>query len=69
MMEIFHKRLEELRRENRLTQQQMADLLDIKQPSCARYEDGSCEPNLKRLVIIADTFGVTVDYLLGRKEY
>ena len=69
MMEIFHKRLEELRRENRLTQQQMADLLDIKQPSNARYEDASCEPNLKRLVIIADTFGVTVDYLLGRKEY
>ena len=69
MMEIFHKRLEELRRENRLTQQHMADLLGIKQPSYARYEDGSCEPNLERLVIIADTFGVTVDYLLGRKEY
>ena len=47
----------------------MADLLGIKQPSYARYEDGSTEPNLHRLCIIADTFEVSVDYLLGRKEY
>lgn len=68
-MEIFHKRLEELRKENHLTQKRMAEILKIKQPSYARYEDGTTEPNLERLVIIADTFGVTIDYLLGRKEY
>ena len=68
-MKIFCERLEEVRRENHYTQKQMADLLGIKQPSYARYEDGSTEPNLHRLCIIADTFEVSVDYLLGRKEY
>lgn len=68
-MEIFHKRLETLRKENHLTQKQMAEILKIKQPSYARYEDGTTEPNLDRLSMIADTLGVTVDYLLGRKEY
>lgn len=68
-MKTFYEKLEKLRKENGLTQQQMATLLGIKQPSYARYEDGTTEPNLERLIIIADTFDVSVDYLLGRKEY
>ena len=68
-METFCEKLEKLRKENGLTQAHMANLLGIKQPSYARYEDGTTEPNLERLVIIADTFDVSVDYLLGRKEY
>lgn len=68
-MKTFYEKLEKLRKENGLTQQQMATILKIKQPSYARYEDGTTEPNLERLVIIADTFDVSVDYLLGRKEY
>ena len=68
-MKIFCENLEKLRKENGFTQQHMANLLGIKQPSYARYEDGTTEPNLQRLVIIADTFDVSVDYLLGRKEY
>jgi transcriptional regulator with XRE-family HTH domain len=47
----------------------MADILKIKQPSYARYEDGTTQPSLEKLVIIADTLGVSVDYLLGREEY
>ena len=68
-MKIFQQRLEELRKENNLTQKQMAEILHIKQPSYARYEDGTTQPSLEKLVIIADTLGVSVDYLLGREEY
>ena len=67
-MKIFQQRLEQLRKENRLTQKQMADILNIKQPSYARYEDGTTQPSLEKLVIIADTLGVSVDYLLGRED-
>ena len=68
-MKFFYETLEKLRKESGYTQQQMANFLGIKQPSYARYEDGTTEPNLERLCIIADTFDVSVDYLLGRKEY
>ncbi|MCQ2399272.1 MAG: helix-turn-helix domain-containing protein [Clostridia bacterium] len=34
-----------------------------------RYENGTSEPSQENLVKIADLFGVSVDYLLGRKDY
>ena len=48
---------------------QMADYLQMAQPSYIRYENGSAEPSLENLVKIADYFDVSVDYLLGRAEY
>lgn len=68
-MEIFCKRLTELRKQYKYTQQKMADLLGISQPSYIRYENGSAEPTQTNLVKIADVFDVSVDYLLGRKDY
>lgn len=68
-MEIFKERLIEQRKLNRVTQRQLADYLQIAQPSYIRYENGSAEPSLETLVKIADYFDVSVDYLLGRTEY
>ena len=68
-MKIFQERLIEQRKLNGLTQRQMAEYLQIAQPSYIRYENGSSEPSLENLVKIADCFDVTVDYLLGRTEY
>lgn len=68
-MEIFQERLIEQRKLNKLTQRQLADILNISQPSYIRYENGTAEPNLTNLVKLADYFDVSVDYLLGRKEY
>ncbi len=68
-MKIFQERLIEQRKLNNLTQRQVADLLEIAQPSYIRYENGSAEPNLQNLVKLADYFDVSVDYLLGRTEY
>ncbi len=68
-MKIFQKRLIEQRKLNKTTQQQMAEYLQIAQPSYIRYENGSSEPSLENLVKIADYFDVSVDYLLGRTEY
>ena len=68
-MKIFQERLIEQRKLNKLTQRQLADILNISQPSYIRYENGTADPSLTNLVKLADYFDVSVDYLLGRKEY
>ena len=68
-MKIFQERLIEQRKLNNVTQRQLADYLQIAQPSYIRYENGKAEPTLENLVKIADYFDVSVDYLLGRIEY
>ncbi len=67
-MEIFAKRLKELRKEHKFTQQQLANILNIKQQSYLRYELNTSEPSYDMLVKIADMFDVSTDFLLGRKE-
>ena len=68
-MKIFQERLIELRKLNKLTQREMAEYLQIAQPSYIRYENGSSQPSLETLVKLADYFDVSTDYLLGREEY
>ncbi len=68
-MKIFCERLIEQRKLNKMTQRQVALRLNIKQPSYIRYEKGDAEPSLESLVVLADLFDVSIDYLLGRTEY
>ena len=67
-MKVFAERLTELRKQYKYTQRQMADILDISQPSYIRYENDTSEPAQENLVKIADAFDVSVDYLLGRSD-
>lgn len=68
-MKVFQEKLKETRTLCGLTQRQVAEALGISQPSYIRYENGSSEPTLENLAKIADLFDVSVDFLLGRKEY
>ncbi|MCX4313444.1 MAG: helix-turn-helix transcriptional regulator [Clostridia bacterium] len=68
-MNIFRERLYELRKLNKMTQVNVAEYLNISQPSYIRYENGGAEPSLENLVKLADLFDVTTDYLLGRTNY
>lgn len=49
------------------TQQECADIFGVKIRSWQTYEQGVSEPKYDLLCRIADTFGVTTDYLLGRE--
>ena len=60
--------LKTLRKQKRLTQRELADALHISQTSVSKYERGESEPDLEMVVLMADYFGVTVDYLLGSEE-
>ncbi|MBE5753845.1 MAG: helix-turn-helix transcriptional regulator [Clostridiales bacterium] len=68
-MKIFQERLVEQRKLNNLTQRQVAEYLNMAQPSYIRYENGSSQPSLESLVKLADLFDTSIDYLCGREEY
>lgn len=64
-MKIFYERLRQCRRERNLTQKQFAEFLGMTVRSYQRYELGDRKPDIEKLVIIANFFGVSADYLLG----
>lgn len=60
------KRIKELREKKGYTQRALADLLSIGNSTLAMYEVDKREPDNDTLSKIADFFGVSTDYLLGR---
>lgn len=61
-------RLRELRLERGWPQDDTAFKLGITPATLSRFETGKRQPDPSTLVLLADTFDVTVDYLLGRVE-
>ena len=64
----YQRRLRDLREDHDKTQQQIADILGTSQTMYARYERGANELPLRHLLVLADYYGVSVDYLLGRND-
>lgn len=61
-------RLRELRKKKHLSQLKLAMDLGLNQNSISRYEMGIREADYKTLIMFADYFNVSVDYLLERTE-
>lgn len=57
-----------LRKKNHLTQNEVAEKLGIKQSSISRWEQGLTIPDIAILTKLADLYGVSIDYLLGREN-
>ncbi|MBP5467027.1 MAG: helix-turn-helix transcriptional regulator [Clostridia bacterium] len=68
-MSKFSENLIRLRKEKGLTQQGLAYHLDITQQCISEWENDKIEPTMSNLVRIADCFEVSIDFLVGRKEY
>ena len=64
---MYFKNLEDLRIDHDLTQQKIADLLGCKREVYRRYEKGTRTIPVEYLIRLADFYGVTMDYLVGRK--
>lgn len=60
--------LKELMKERRLTQNDLADILNVSRASIYKYQQGKAEPNIETLIKIADYFDVSLDYLCGRQN-
>lgn len=62
----YKRRIRDLREDHDKTQQEIADLLGTSQTMYARYERGANELPVRHLVKLADYYGVSTDYILGR---
>ncbi len=61
-------RLKELRKSRGISQLKLAIDLNMNQNSISRYENGEREADYATLILFADYFDVSVDYLLGRTD-
>ena len=70
-MKIFAERLRELRLEQNLTQRELVIKLNnkIPQPSIAMWEQNKREPSFESVVILAQFFNVSLDYLAGLTDF
>lgn len=64
----YYKRLKDLREDNDLTQKQIAEIIGTSQSYYAQYENGHRPIPLDRFIILANFYGVTLDYLAGRVD-
>lgn len=60
------KNLAVLRKEYGLSQQKLASEIGLARNTICQYESGNRVPDVSTLVLLADYFGVSIDYLLGR---
>lgn len=60
--------LRKLRKEKNITMKQLANYLKISESAISQYENEKREPDYNTLCKLADYFGVSVDYLLGRTD-
>jgi len=63
-----HNNLKKVRTEKHATQAQIADFLGVTIKTYRGYEKGQEYPKLESLIALADKWGVSIDYLLGRSD-
>lgn len=63
---MYFQRLRDLREDRDMNQTQIAELLHTSQTVYSRYERGCQTIPVEHLLILADYYGVSVDYMLGR---
>lgn len=64
-MDSYYPRLRDLREDHDLSQQEIADYLGMKQPQYCRYERGLRDIPTDILILLANYYRTSVDYLLG----
>ena len=65
-MTQFGEILAELRKDRGLKQKELAKIMHVSTSTISNYEIGAHYPDIEKLMELADYFGVTTDYLLGR---
>ncbi len=64
----FGNRLYELRKSSGLSQEELAELLDVSRQSVSKWESDKGYPEMTRLIFLSDYFGVSLDYLMRGEE-
>ena len=58
----------EQRRKRGITQTTLGKVIEVGPDSISTYEKGKYYPEVRKLIILADYFGVSLDYLMGRTD-
>ncbi|MCI8612549.1 MAG: helix-turn-helix transcriptional regulator [Clostridia bacterium] len=62
------KKLKEMRKAEGMTQEQLAEKLQINRVNYTRYETDVTRPDYETLIAIADFYNISLDEMLGRDE-
>lgn len=62
---MFSEKLKSLRKEKSLSQEQVAEKLNVSRQTISKYETGDATPDIKKLDEMVKLFNVSYDYLLG----
>ena len=68
LINMYLKRVEDLRIDHDLTQQEVADILHCQREVYRRYEKGIREIPLSYAIILAQYYNVSLDYLVGLSD-
>lgn len=64
----FGNRLYGLRKNSGLSQEELAELLDVSRQSVSKWESDKGYPEMTRLIFLSDYFNVSLDYLMRGEE-
>ena len=67
-MTFFEERLNRLRREKGLSQEDLAEVVGVTRQAVQKWESGASRPDMDNLTALAEYFGVTLDYLVMGRE-
>ena len=59
----FSEKLQTLRKENKLSQEQLADMLDVSRQAVSKWESGQTYPEMDKLLSMCKIFNCTLDEL------
>lgn len=68
MVHGIGERLSELRKKNNLSQTSVAERISVSSALISAYEKGERNPSIEKLILLADIYHVTTDYILGRTQ-
>ena len=67
-MNMFSERLKELRKENYITQKQLAKKINVSEDCVYNWEKKRSEPSIVDLINLANILDCSIDYLVGRED-
>ena len=65
---FFSKNLKRLRKENNLSQEGIAEILDVSRQAVSKYEQGNSYPEIEKLMVLSQRFNVSIDSLLSDEQ-
>lgn len=65
---MLYPNIRALREDRDLKQRQVAQVLCVSQNTYSQYETGAIELTAEKLILLADFYDVSIDYLLGRTD-